>query len=112
MADELNIGAMLKAHVKKYRLRQSGWARQEHLHRSTIGQYLKTKDMQIGTMLSICRALKYNFFRQIADMLPPDMPPIIQNPLQTRVEELERQNHDLQLQVNTLKEMVELFGKR
>jgi len=107
-----NIGAILKAHVKKYRVRQSGWARQEGLNVNTINDYLKRKDMRISTLLDISQALNYNFFKQIADLLPTDMPPIIENPLQARVTELEKQNSELELQLKTLKEAIGLMGGR
>lgn len=104
-----HLGDMLKAHVKKYRLRQSGWARQEGLNRATVAKYLKQKDMRVGTLLSICQALNYNFLRQIANLLPPDTPPLADNPLQARVTELEKQNSDLQLQLKTMERTIELM---
>lgn len=35
-----------------------------------------------------------------------------ENPLQTRVTELEKQNSDLQLQIKTLEKAIELMGRR
>lgn len=107
-----HIGNILKAHVKKYRLRQTGWARQEGLNRKTVGSYLQSKDMQVGTLFSICQALNYNFLKEIAALLPPDMPPATENPLQARINELEKQKSDLELQVKTLKEALELVGRK
>ena len=107
-----HIGNLLKAHVKKYRLRQSGWARQEGLNRKTVGTYLKQKDMQVTTLFTICQTLNYNFLKEIAHLLPPDMPPLTDNPLQTRLTELEKQKADLELQVKTLKEAIELMGRK
>jgi len=107
-----DIGKILKAHVKKNRLRQNGWARQEGLNRKSIADYLKRKDMRVGTLFTVCQALNYNFLRDIAAMLPPEMPPQNIHPLQTRVEELEQQNLELQLQVKTLKEALSLVGGR
>ena len=54
MTEAPHIGNLLNAHVKKYRLRQSGWARQEGLNRATVGAYLKQKDMMVDTLFTIC----------------------------------------------------------
>ena len=105
-----DIGDILKKHVKKHRLRQNGWARQEGKNRRTIAKYLKGKDMHVGTLFTICQALNYNFLRDIAAMLPPEMPPHYTHPLQTRVDELEQQNLELQLQVKTLEKALSLVG--
>lgn len=107
-----DIGSIIKAHVKKHRLRQNGWARQEGKNRRTIAKYLKGKDMHVGTLFTICQALNYNFLRDIAALLPPEMPPQNIHPMQTRVDELEQQNLELQLQVKTLKEALSLVGGR
>jgi len=107
-----DIGFIIKSHVKKNRLRQNGWARQEGKSRTTIADYLKRKDMRVGTLFEVCQALNYNFLRDIAAMLPPEMPPQNTHPLQTRVEELEQQNLELQLQVKTLKEALSLVSGR
>lgn len=110
MNPTLHIGKMLTAHVKKYRIRQSGWARQEGLNRHTIASYLKQEDMRVATLYAVCQALNYNFLKEIANQLPADMPPLIPNPLQTRLTELEKQNHDLQMQVQTLEKAIALMG--
>ena len=112
MIEAPHIGKILKAHVKKYRLRQSGWARQEGLNRATVGAYLKQQDMQVGTLFDISQALNYNFLKEIAAQLPAEMPPHVENPLQARITELERQKSDLELQVKTLKEAIELMGRK
>jgi len=107
-----HIGNILKAHVKKYRLRQAGWAKQDGLNRNTIADYMKQKDMRVGTLFTICQSLQYNFLKEIAALLPPDMPPVAENPLQARVTELEKQNSDLQLQIKTLEKAIELMGRK
>jgi transcriptional regulator with XRE-family HTH domain len=107
-----DIGAILKTYVKKHRLRQNGWARQEGKNRRTIAKYLKGSDMRVSTLLEICQALNYNFLRDIAAMLPPEMPPQNIHPLETRVAELEQQNLELQLQVKTLEKALSLVGGR
>jgi transcriptional regulator with XRE-family HTH domain len=108
----LDIGKMLKDYVKKNRIRQSGWARKAKLNPKTIAKYLKQPTMQIDTLFAICQTLNYNFLKEIAALLPPDMPPATENPLQARLTELEKQKSDLELQVKTLKEALELVGRK
>jgi len=104
------IGPMLRKYVKAKRIYQSGWARKMGFNPKTIARYLKRKTMMIDTLFTISQTLNYNFLREIAELLPADMPPINEHPLQARVTELEQQNHDLQLQVKTLKEALSLMS--
>jgi len=106
----LNIGDLLKKHIKAKRISQSALSRKMDLNERTIHRYQKHKTMRVDTLLNICQALNYNFLRDIAAMLPPEMPPHNIHPLQTRVDELEQQNLELQLQVKTLKEALSLVG--
>jgi predicted transcriptional regulator len=110
--NQIHIGNLLKEHVKKNRLRLSGWARKAGLNYRTVSTYLNQSTMQLDTLLAICETLNYNFFKQIADTLPADMPPVAENPLQARITELEKQKSDLELQVKTLKEAIELMGRK
>ena len=104
-----NIGEMLRKYVNENRIYQSSWARKAELSSKTIAQYLKQPTMQVDTLFRICQALNYNFLSHIAAMLPPDMPPLAENPLQARVNELEKENSDLQLQIKTLERAIELM---
>ncbi|MES2621180.1 MAG: helix-turn-helix domain-containing protein [Bacteroidota bacterium] len=106
------IGAMLRAYVKKHRIYQSAWARKAGQNEKTIARYQKRPDMRVSTLFRICQTLNYNFFREIAALLPSDMPPLTDNILQPRITDLEKQVHDLELQVKTLKEALELVGKK
>jgi len=109
---EIHIGNLLKAYVKKNRIRQSGWGRKANLNPKTIAGYLKRPTMRIDTLLHICTTLNYNFLKEVAAILPPDMPPVSENNLQARVAELELQNRDLELQVKTLEKALELVGRK
>ncbi len=109
---KFHTGNFLKQYVKKNRIRQSGWARKAGLNVKTVSGYLKQPTMWIETLLGICHTLNYNFFKEIAALLPPDMPPVTQNPLQARIDELEKQKSDLELQVKTLEKALELVGRK
>jgi len=108
----LDIGKMLRAYVKAKRIYQSAWARKVGLNAKTINNYLRQPNMRIDTLFDISQALNYNFLREIAALLPPEMPPHNISPQQTRIAELELQNNELQLQVKTLKEALSLVGGR
>ncbi len=107
-----DIGALLKEYVKKNRIRQSGWARKANLNPKTVARYMKQSTMQVDTLFTICQTLNYNFLKEITALLPADMPPLTENPLQARISELEKQKSDLELQVKTLKEALELVGRK
>jgi DNA-binding Xre family transcriptional regulator len=106
-----HTGNMLKAHVKKHRIFQSGWSRQQGISEQTIARYLKQPTMQIDTLFAICQTLNYNFLRDIANALPPAMPP--QQPANQQAEVAALQQvTELQTQVATLKEALRLVGGR
>lgn len=68
--------------------------------------------MRVGTLFTICQTLHYNFLRDIADLLPPDMPPQKTHALQARIDELENENEHLKVQIATLEKALSLVGGR
>ena len=68
--------------------------------------------MRIDTLFAICQTLNQNFFRDIADMLPPEMPPVPAANQQAEVATLQQQVKELQTQVATLKEALALVVGR
>lgn len=107
-----NIGQMLKKHVRKYRLFQSGWARQQGVTPKTIGTYLKNPTMRIDTLFLICQVLEYNFFTEIAQQLPDKMLPRVQHESEEQLEVLKQENEQLKLQVVTLEKALGLIAGR
>jgi hypothetical protein len=107
-----HTGNMLKAHVKKHRIFQSGWARQQGVTQQTIARYLKQPTMRIDTLYTICQTLHYNFLQEIATTLPSTMPPVPPASQQAEVAALQQQVTALQTQVATLKEALALVGGR
>jgi len=100
------IGTRLRKYVKEKRIYQSGWARKQGIKARNVARYLKRPDMRISTMFTICQVLSYNFIREIADLLPPEYPPQVVNPLQQRVDQLEEENKMLKRDVSLLKEIL------
>jgi len=101
-----DIGKMLRIYVDEHRIHQAAWGRIQGTKARNIGRYLKRKDLYIHTLLPICRVLNYNFFKQIAESLPADMPPVRENPLQKENAELKLEITDLKKQVALLKEVL------
>jgi hypothetical protein len=107
-----HTGNMLKAFVQQHRIFQSGWARQQGIGPTSVARYLKQPTMRIDTLFTICQTLNYNFLRDIADALPPTMPPHQVSSQQLETEALKQQVTALQTQVATLKEALTLVGGR
>ena len=109
---KVHVGNMLKAFIKKNRVSQALISRQTGLNQRGILRYQKQASMRVDTLLKLSVAFQYNFLKEISAALPADMPPLTENPLQAKIAELEKQKNDLELQVKTLKEAIELMGKK
>lgn len=107
-----HIGQMLRKHVKQKRIFQSGWARKQGITAKAIGNYLKRPTMRIDTLFTICQVLEYNFFTDIAQQLPAELPPAIRHENEQQFEIVKQENEQLKLQVATLKETLGLVGRR
>ncbi len=108
----LNLGEMLKNYIKTNRKYKSGVANWLGKKRSTVQGYTKRPDMKVSTLWRLSHVLKHNFFAEVGAQLPPEYTAITENPLQARIDEMEKQKSDLELQVKTLKEAIELMGRK
>jgi len=105
-----DTGKLLVAHIKKNRIYKSALARAINRKPKTVYQLLKQPSVQSAILWEICVALKHNFFADIAAQLGIDNG--LENPLQARITQLEKEKSDLELQVKTLKEAIELMGRK
>ena len=103
-----HIGNRLKKYVTDNRLSRANWARAQGIIPRQVFEYFKNENMRVSTLFTICGVLQYNFIREIADQLPADLPPHTINPLQQRVDELEKENEKLREQVALLREVAGL----
>jgi transcriptional regulator with XRE-family HTH domain len=105
-----HIGNMLRLFITKHRLSQSAWARRAGITPKTVASYLKHPTMRIDTLFAVCQSLEYNFIREVAHMLPPDLAP--QKPIdQTEtVKALQVEIEQLKVQVATLEKALSLIG--
>jgi hypothetical protein len=105
-----HTGKMLKQFVRKNRLFQSGWARQQGVYPTTIARYLKNPTMRVDTLFTICQVLQYNFFREVADLLPDQFPPVKTDDTKKEKETLQQEITSLKQQVATLEKALLLVG--
>lgn len=105
----VDVGKMLRAYIKTNRTYKSGLARAVNRKPRTVYALLDKASLQTAILWEICVALKHNFFADIAAALNIDSG--FENPLQKRVEELEKEKHDLELKVVTLEKVIKLMGR-
>ena len=98
---------MVKREAKKKRIRKADLARGLQMNPSSVQGMFKRSSMQIQKLVEISEVLEYNFFAEIAQMLPYDEPKAEENTLMT---EKDNRIKELELEViflrKTLKELV------
>jgi hypothetical protein len=109
MIESPHIGNMLKAYVKEKRIFKSGWARQMGVTPGAIEGFVKKPNIKVDTLFKTCQVLNYNFFADIAAMLPqlPHANSKIDN---TQLEAVQKENETLKIQIETLKQALSLVG--
>lgn len=108
-ASSLNIGAILKNYIDTNRIFKSALARKIKKADSTIIRYQKSSTLQTSIIWELSHALKYNFFAEIATLLPteynsPKTEQIINN-IQA-ITELQKEIERLTIENNLLKTIV------
>ncbi|MCB9014157.1 MAG: hypothetical protein H6541_00015 [Lentimicrobiaceae bacterium] len=84
--------------IERQDIRPGKFAAKINRHPSSITTMMKRKDMSVRKLIVCCKALKYNFFQEIAWMLPykgPDNPHIQTNPLSFEVDKLQKEIESL-----------------
>lgn len=107
-----HIGKLLAAFIKKNRLYQSAWARDASISATTIAYYLKQPTMRVDTLFAISQQLKHNFLRDIADTLPPDLPPIAPKDQSAELTALQAENAALKIEIAALEKAIGLMAKK
>lgn len=67
-----STGRLLNDYFKKKRIRKSALSRSLNRHISSLRNFLANDSIQTNALWDISMALKHNFFRDIADKLPPE----------------------------------------
>lgn len=92
--DFLNTGALVKLMLTQKKVSIAELARKVKRSRVSLHNTLDYPDLRVGLLLEVSRALNYNFFRHIANLLPPDMPPAAppdSAPLEQKIAALEQE---------------------
>ena len=105
-----DTGKLLQKTVKEKNLNYAQLGRKMRRAPNTVKTLMESTSVQAYILWEFCYALNYNYFADFAGWLPPDMPS--DSKLHQRIAELEKEKNDLQVQVKTLKEAIELMGRK
>lgn len=70
--DKIHIGNMIKNYIDRNNLKRSAIAHLLNTPNTAIYAYEKRDSLKTSTVMRICHALKYNFFMDMANSLPPE----------------------------------------
>jgi hypothetical protein len=100
-----HIGQLLRNYLKTRAVSQVEWAKKQGVKPHFISRYLSRPEMKISTLYTISLILNNNFIREIADMLPADMPSRTDR-LTAEIENLKKENERLKSDIALLKEIL------
>jgi hypothetical protein len=111
---KVNVGELLHLYTQKNKVAQVAIARKMGIAPKKIQYFLKKESLQCQDICDISVALRYNFFKDLADLLPKEFAPISETEQAQleRISALEQENERLQNEINILKEAFKLFGGR
>ncbi len=72
MENKLHIGRMIKACIDRKNVLRTSLAKKMGTPGTAIYGYEKRDSLKTSTVLRVCHALKYNFFMDMANALPPE----------------------------------------
>jgi len=112
----INIGKEIQRVMNERNETMNGLASSIGSYPSSISRLLDRDDVKSQMLLRISRALRFNFFKLIAQELekeiPSNEPPPPPNPAEKEVIELRRENADLKEKISYLKTIQELVSKK
>jgi hypothetical protein len=103
------VGNILSDYARRRQISHERLAQDLSLTPSGLHYRLHAPDMSIHTLWSVCRALKHNFFLDLAFALPPfddDRQSENEKQLQQQVGELQRTVDVLNIELNTYKNII------
>ncbi|NHN27724.1 hypothetical protein FIA58_018740 [Flavobacterium jejuense] len=68
--ETLHVGKLLKDYIDSKKIAKSALARKINKDDSTIAYYQKKASLPVSVLLTLCHALKHNFFQDLANTLP------------------------------------------
>ena len=103
----INTGKLLDDYLRKNRIAKTSLAADINRNKVSVLKYTQNISIQTGILIDICYALKYNFFQEMANLLPKefDFTPVIdkekvarENDLQALLAQLQEENKILKIQ--------------
>ncbi len=113
----ISIGALLREHIQNKQIVNAELGKAIHRDGMSIAKYMKNESIQTSVLIEFCYALKHNFFRDIADQLPPEFGTntsedlTILNGKDLQISQKESQIQQLQEEIKVLKIKNELLMK-
>ncbi len=107
----LDTGKLLREYLNLHRIHQSALARKMKRASKTIYSYKKRGSIQSNVLMEICVALNYNFFSDIAILLPTTMP-AAPTPKDKRIEELEKELASVRAERDNLQKVIAILGEK
>lgn len=111
-----NIIRTIRNHLAQTRLPVTTLARDIHLHPISLHQQLQRNTIQVDRLWSICRALKWNLFQEIANRLEKEIQGdqarekgIEVKDIHEEMDELKKRIELLENENKTLKEVISLM---
>ena len=106
-----NDGKMIKAYIKEKRFFISAMARDMGKQYKTAFNYLKRSSLRTDVLVDISMALRYNFFREMAEQMPPEFPPHYDTDKDEAMKQLQERIKELETENRTLRDALQLIGK-
>ena len=107
---------ILKREMKKQHLNASELSRKLGLHQTSIQGILSRETIQVQRLADLCKAMQFNFFRELAEQFPFEEP-VIDNVHKQKVSELNEEinllkedNKILTIKVEVLNGVIEKIG--
>ncbi len=72
METRIHIGSMIKQYLDEKNIVRTAVAAAMNTPNTAIYAYEKRDSLKTSTVIRICNAVKYNFFMDIANAMPPD----------------------------------------
>ena len=101
----LHTGQLLKQRLREQGLSAAELGRRLGRGRETIRRFFKNPTIQTSILLEISIALQYNFFKEVAALLPPDMPPAPPDNTTTLQQQITQLQQELHLQKALVQEL-------
>ena len=108
--ETLQVLQMVKRELERQKVGVSELSRGLNIRSSSVSGMLKSPTFQVQRLADLSEFLNYNFFRELAALLPYAEPVYARESKQSEVEELQSRVKELEMEVGilrqTLKELV------